>query len=52
MVVTMVKRIDVLQMECFPDVADGVETDASVDLECTVNLLDTLPPGLKPRIIH
>jgi hypothetical protein len=42
-VVTMVKRIEVLQTECFDGTAEGVETGASVDVECTVNLLDTFP---------
>jgi hypothetical protein len=41
--------MDVFQTECAFDAAGGPGTGAKVDVECTVNLLDTSPQGLKPR---
>jgi hypothetical protein len=51
-VVTMVKRMDVPQMECVFDgvlvAAFNATSEARVDVECTVILLETLPQGLMP----
>jgi len=44
--VTSVKRIAVFQTECFDDTDAGVITG----VECTVDLLETLPQGLKPLL--
>jgi hypothetical protein len=39
--VTRVKRIEVFQTECTAGAAGGFTAEARVDVECTVNLLET-----------